>query len=66
MNKDQIHGIAWNIVGFVQEKTGKLLGSREQETRGIRKQVTGRADRLAGDTRASIKNTPRAIKTATA
>jgi uncharacterized protein YjbJ (UPF0337 family) len=61
MNKDQIQGIARNIVGFAQEKAGKLLGSREQEIRGIRKQVTGRADRLVGDTRASIKNAPHAI-----
>ncbi len=66
MNKDQIQGIARNIVGLAQERTGKLLGSREQEIRGIRKQVTGRADRLVGDTREITRNTRHLIRTATA
>jgi uncharacterized protein YjbJ (UPF0337 family) len=33
MNKDQVNGGAQNIAGKVQEKAGKLAGSKEQRAR---------------------------------
>jgi len=41
MNKDQIKGVATDIAGKVQEQAGKLIGSKEQQIKGLSKQITG-------------------------
>lgn len=64
MNKNQVHGIAENIVGKVQEKAGKLVGSTEQQAKGIKKQVTGKVEEKVGDAKAALKdarNTAQAV-----
>jgi hypothetical protein len=42
MNKDQVNGGAQNIAGKVQEKAGKLAGSKEQRAREAFKTGFGR------------------------
>jgi uncharacterized protein YjbJ (UPF0337 family) len=42
MNKDQVKGVAKDVAGNVQEKTGKLVGSKEQQTKGLDKQMSGK------------------------
>ena len=34
MNKDQVKGATKDIAGKIQEETGKLVGSKEQQAKG--------------------------------
>lgn len=43
-----------SIVGRLQEDFGIFVGSADQQLLGIRKQVSGRAERRIGDIRALI------------
>lgn len=56
MNKDQVKGKAKKIVGQVQEKTGKLTGSKAQQAKGISKQVSGKLQESFGDVKESIED----------
>ena len=49
MNKDQIKGTTKDLVGKVQEEAGKLIGSKEQQARGLDKQISGKAQKAVGD-----------------
>lgn len=64
MNRNQINGTAKDLAGKVQEEAGKLLGSKEQEARGVHKQVTGKAEKQLGDVKEIVKNANEAIKDA--
>ena len=57
MNKDQVKGTAKNIAGKVQEGAGKLVGSKEQQAKGLQKQVTGKAEKAFGDVKEAVKDT---------
>ena len=59
MNKDQVKGAAKNIAGKVQEGAGKLVGSKEQQAKGLQKQVTGKAEKAFGDVKEAVKDTRR-------
>ena len=41
INKNQVTGVVKDLTGKVQEETGKLLNNKEQETKGLKKQVEG-------------------------
>ena len=56
MNKNQIKGTVKDLAGKVQEETGKLIGNREQEIKGIHKQVTGQAEKRLGDVKEIVKD----------
>ena len=56
MNKDQVKGVAKDVVGKVQEKTGKLVGSKEQQVKGLSKQISGKAQKGVGDVKQSVKD----------
>ena len=56
MNKDQIKGAVKDAAGKVQEKAGELIGSREQEAKGIAKQVEGTAQKSYGDAKEAVKD----------
>ena len=56
MNKDQVKGKAKSIAGRVQERTGKLIGSRQQQVKGIAKQISGNLQESLGDIRQSEAN----------
>lgn len=64
MNKNQAHGIATNIVGKVQEEAGKLVGSTEQQTKGLYKQASGKLEEKLGDAKAVLKDATDAVKDA--
>jgi uncharacterized protein YjbJ (UPF0337 family) len=55
MNKDQIKGYAKDIAGKVQEEAGKLVGSKEQQAKGLNKQISGKAEKVLGDAKEAIK-----------
>jgi uncharacterized protein YjbJ (UPF0337 family) len=56
MNKDQVKGVAKDIAGKVQEKAGKLVGSKEQQVKGLGKQISGQAEKTFGDAKEAVKN----------
>ena len=56
MNKDQVKGAAKDVVGKVQEKTGKLVGSKEQQVKGLSKQISGKAQKGVGDVKQAVKD----------
>lgn len=64
MNQDQIHGAFTGIIGRLQHDFGHWIGSAEQEVQGLRKQVTGRAERRIGDVKQLIKQADRLAQTA--
>ena len=56
MNKDQVQGAATDLVGKVQEAAGELTGNREQEAKGILKQVEGQGQKALGDAKEIVKD----------
>jgi uncharacterized protein YjbJ (UPF0337 family) len=56
MNKNQIQGTAKDIAGKVQEEAGKLVGSKEQQAKGLNKQISGKAEKSYGDAKEHIKD----------
>ena len=49
MNKDQVKGAAKDLVGKVQEEAGQLVGSKEQQVKGLNRQIAGTAQKTIGD-----------------
>ncbi|HCE08063.1 MAG TPA: CsbD family protein [Oxalobacteraceae bacterium] len=56
MNKNQVKGAVKDIAGKVQQKAGRLVGSKEQEAKGLVKQVQGKAKRNLGDAQEVMKD----------
>ena len=56
MNKDQVKGAAKDVVGKVQEKAGKVVGSKEQQIKGLSKQISGKVQKAVGDAEQSVKD----------
>lgn len=54
MNKDQVKGTSKDVAGKIQEKAGKLVGSKEQQIKGLSKQVSGKAQKGLGDIEQAI------------
>ncbi len=57
MNKNQVQGVAKDIAGKVQEEAGKLIGSKDQQAKGLNKQIAGKAEKILGDAKVALKNT---------
>ena len=56
MNKDQAQGAVKNIVGQVQTKAGAMVGSKEQQAKGLHKQASGLAQEALGDAKEVVKH----------
>lgn len=56
MNKNQVKGEAKDIVGKVQEKAGKLVGSDEQRIKGLSKQISGKVQKGVGDVEQAVSD----------
>ncbi|MGZ5819186.1 MAG: CsbD family protein, partial [Burkholderiaceae bacterium] len=56
VNKDQVNGVAKDIAGQVQEAAGKLVGNKDQEAKGLMKQVEGKTEKMYGDAKEVIKD----------
>jgi uncharacterized protein YjbJ (UPF0337 family) len=56
MNKDQVKGATKEAVGKVQEQVGRLVGSPEQEAKGIGKQVAGNVQKNVGDAKENVRD----------
>jgi uncharacterized protein YjbJ (UPF0337 family) len=59
MNKDQVKGTLKDAAGRVQQTTGKVIGSNEQQLKGIKKQVDGHAQKAVGDIKEVVKDASR-------
>lgn len=56
MNKDQVNGAMKDLGGKIQEETGKLVGSKEQQAKGLANQVEGKTQEKVGDAKEVIKD----------
>jgi uncharacterized protein YjbJ (UPF0337 family) len=56
MNTDQIKGALKDAAGKVQQKSGELIDSPEQQAKGVAKQVEGTAQKNYGDAKEKIKD----------
>lgn len=56
MNKDQVKGATKDAAGKVQEKTGELIGSKEQQAKGLQKQAEGTVQKNYGDAKENVKD----------
>jgi uncharacterized protein YjbJ (UPF0337 family) len=56
MNSDQIKGATKDAAGKVQEKAGELIGSKEQQAKGLAKQVEGSMQKNVGDAKEALKD----------
>ena len=59
MNKDQVKGTFRDIAGKTQEQAGKLVGSKEQQAKGLLKQAEGKAEKKFGDVKEVVKDSQR-------
>jgi uncharacterized protein YjbJ (UPF0337 family) len=53
-NKDQVKGELKNLGGKIQEEAGKLVGNKEQQAKGLQKQVEGRLQKGVGDVKEAV------------
>ena len=56
MNSDQVKGAVKDAAGKVQEKTGEVIGSKEQQAKGLIMQAEGTAQKNYGDAKESVKD----------
>ncbi|MDT0137837.1 CsbD family protein [Acidovorax sp. PRC11] len=59
MNTDQIKGAAKEVAGKVQQKTGEVFNSPEQQAKGVAKQVEGNVQKNYGDAKEDLKDATR-------
>ena len=64
INKNQVQGVVKDAAGKVQEEVGILVGNKEQEAKGLKKQVEGKADKALGDVKEAVKGAREALKQA--
>lgn len=63
-NKNQVQGAVKGAVGKVQEEAAKLVGNKEQQAKGVQKQVEGKAEKRLGDVKEVVKDARDALKDA--
>lgn len=56
MNKDQVQGSVKEVVGKVQSKTGELVGSKEQQAKGLLKEAEGKTQKTVGNAKEVLKD----------
>jgi len=56
MNKDQVKGVAKDVVGKVQEQAGKLVGNKDQQVKGLAKQISGNVQKGVGDVKQAVED----------
>jgi len=59
MNTDQVKGTVKEVAGKVQQKTGEVFNSPEQQAKGMAKQVEGNVQKNYGDAKESVKDATR-------
>ena len=62
INKDQVKGAAKDIGGKIQEEVGKLIGSKEQQAKGLKAQAKGKIQKAVGDLKEASSDLIEAVK----
>jgi uncharacterized protein YjbJ (UPF0337 family) len=53
-NQDQVKGELKNLGGKIQEEAGKLVGNKEQQAKGLQRQVEGKLQKGVGDVKEAV------------
>jgi len=61
-NKDQVKGELKDLGGKIQEEAGKLVGSKEQEAKGLQHQLQGKVQKGIGDVKEAASELKAAVK----
>lgn len=61
MNKDQIKGNVKAATGKLQEAAGKVVDSKDQQRKGLQKQVVGNAEVAIADAKQGVHKTVDAL-----
>ena len=48
-NKDQVQGELKDLGRKIQEEAGKLVGNKEQQAKGLKRQARGKLQKTVGD-----------------
>jgi uncharacterized protein YjbJ (UPF0337 family) len=56
MNKDQVKGAVKEAAGKLQQQTGKIVGSRQQEAKGLVTKLEGKTQEKIGDAKEALKD----------
>ena len=56
MNKDQAEGAVKASLGTLQGRTGRVIGSPNQEAKRLARQAEARLQKATGDVREALKN----------
>ena len=56
MNEDQVKGNLKDVGGKIQETAGKVVGSTEQQAKGLANQVEGKTQANLGDAKEVVKD----------
>jgi uncharacterized protein YjbJ (UPF0337 family) len=59
MNKDQVEGKLKEVGGKIQEAAGKVVGSEEQQAKGLANQVEGKVQKKVGDVKDAVETVTR-------
>lgn len=61
MNKDQVEGRVDQSIGKVKEVTGKLVGNKKLQTKGLSEQAKGKVQTVYGDTKENVKDAAKKV-----
>lgn len=56
MNKDQVQGSAKEIAGKIQQGVGRAIDDKEQQMKGLGKQIEGTAQKSFGNLKEAVKD----------
>lgn len=62
MNRAQVRGTVRGFAGRLEEETGRLIGNREMQLRGIEKTISAKAEKSLGDAAEIIKAALRRLR----
>jgi uncharacterized protein YjbJ (UPF0337 family) len=56
MNKDQVKGQVKEVVGTLKETTGKVLGDKSLEAKGLAEKIVGKVQTEVGNIKSDLKD----------
>lgn len=56
MNKDQVKGQVKEVVGTLKEATGKVIGDKSLEAKGLAEKLVGKVQTEVGNIKSALKD----------
>ncbi len=56
MNKDQVKGQVKEVVGTLKEATGKVIGDKSLEAKGLAEKLVGKVQTEVGNIKSDLKD----------